>query len=122
MIQYDYDQEADVLYVSFGRSEHVRYVNLTDNLVLRLDTGQETHQAPRAIGLTFISYQAMRERLAGKRLNVPLSNLRNLPDELWQAVMTVISSAPVSDVLEVAFSFDMQLPPLPAQMLEPVAY
>lgn len=114
-IKYDYDQDADVLYVSFGRSEHVRYVNLTDNLVLRLDTGQETHQPPRAVGLTFISYQAMRERLEKKPLTVPLANLRNLPEELWQAVVAVISTAPVSDVLDVAVSFEMQTPPL--QML-----
>ncbi len=114
-IQYDYDQEADVLYVSFGRSEHVRYVNLTDNLVLRLDTGHETKQAPRAVGLTFISFQAMRERLAGKPLTVPLANLRNLPDEIWQAVLAVISTAPVSDVLDVTFGFDMQSPPLTLQ-------
>lgn len=110
-IKYDYDQEADVLYVSFGRSEHVRYVNLTDNLVLRLDTGRETHQPPRAVGLTFISFEAMRAQLGGKPLTVPLTNLRNLPEELWQAVLAVISTAPVSDVLDVTFAIDVQAPP-----------
>ncbi len=117
-IKYDYDEEADVMYVSFGRSERVRYVNLTDNIILRLDTGQETGEAPRAIGLTFISFQAMRERLAGHPLTIPLANLRNLPDDLWQAVISVISSAPVTDVLEVAFSFGVQVPPLPASALK----
>lgn len=112
-IKYDYDQEADVLYVSFGRSDHARYVNLTDNVILRLDLGEETGQPPRAVGLTFISYAAMRERLAGLPLGVPLSNLRNLPEELWQAVVAVIASAPVSDVLEVAFTLAIQAPPLP---------
>jgi hypothetical protein len=120
-IKYDYDQEADVLYVSFGHSEHVRYVNLTDNLVLRLDTGKETGHEPRAIGLTFISFQAMRDRLAGKPLSVPLANLRNLPDDLWQAVLAVISTAPVSDVLDVAFAIDVQMPPLPSTMFERVS-
>ena len=112
-IKYDYDEEADVLYVSFGHSEHVRYVNLTDNLILRLDTGEETGQPPRAIGLTFVSFQAMREHLAGQPITIPLANLRNLPDNIWQAVVTVISSAPVSDVLGVAFSVAIQMPKLP---------
>ncbi|OIN92968.1 MAG: hypothetical protein COS37_05020 [Anaerolineae bacterium CG03_land_8_20_14_0_80_58_20] len=112
--KFDFDEEADVLYVSFGRSEHVRYVNLADNIVLRLDTGQETGQPPRAVGLTFTSFQAMRENLAGRPVTVPLANLRNLPDEVWQAVVSVISTAPVSDVLDVAFSFAVQLPHLPA--------
>src|SRR5712692_7377039 len=113
-IRYDYDEEADVLYVSLGGSEHVRYINLTDNIILRLDTGRETGEPPRAVGLTFISFQAMRERLAGQPMTIPLANLRNLPDDLWQAVISVISSAPVTDVLDVAFSFGMQVPPLPA--------
>jgi len=112
--KFDYDEEADVLYVSFGRSEHVRHVNLTDNIVLRLDTGQEADTPPRAVGLTFISFQAMRDRLAGHPVSVPLANLRNLPDEVWQAVVSVISTAPVSDVLDVAFSFAVQIPHEPA--------
>ncbi len=112
-IKYDYDEEADVLYVSFIHSDHVRYVNLTDNLVLRLDTGEESGQPPRAVGLTVISFQAMRERLAGRPISIPVANLRNLPDNIWQAVVAVISSAPVSDVLDVAFSFAIQVPSLP---------
>lgn len=119
-IKYDYDEEADVLYVSFCRSEHVRYVNLTDNIVLRLDTGQESGQPPRAVGLTFISFQAMRERLAGRPLTIPLANLRNLPDGLWQAVIAVISSAPVSDVLDVAFSLGVQIPKLPQSVFDKI--
>src|SRR5438128_2292437 len=115
-IKYDYDSEADVLYVSFGRSENIRYINLTDNLVLRLDTGKETNQPPRAVGLTFINYQAMRDRLGDKPMTVPLANLRNLPEDLWQAIIAVISTAPVSDVLEIAFAFDVPTPPLPLQM------
>jgi hypothetical protein len=112
--KFNYDEEADVMYVSFERSENVRYVNLTDNIILRLDTGQETGHPPKAVGLTFISYQAMRQRLAGQPIIVPLTNLRNLPDELWQAVVSVISSAPVTDILDVAFSLAVQLPELPA--------
>jgi hypothetical protein len=60
----------------------------------------------------------MRERLAGQPMTIPLANLRNLPDDLWQAVISVISSAPVTDVLDVAFSLGMQVPPLPAPALE----
>jgi len=112
-IKYNYDEAADVLYVSFGASEHVRYVNLTDNLILRLDTGKQTGEPPRAVGLTFISFQAMQAKLGDRQLTFPLTNLRNLPDELWQAVIAVISSAPVSDVLDVAFSVGVQVPALP---------
>lgn len=54
-IKVNYDADADVLYVSFGRSEHVTGVELADNILLRLDTGMP----PRAVGLTFISFAQM---------------------------------------------------------------
>ena len=38
----NYDSEADVLYVSFGRSEHLTGVELADNILLRRDTGKAT--------------------------------------------------------------------------------
>lgn len=43
----NYDSEADVLCVSFGRSEHVTGVELADNIMLRLDTARLPAQ-PRA--------------------------------------------------------------------------
>lgn len=36
-----------------------------------------------------------------------------LSDELWQAVLTVVTSTPVSDFLEVSLSLSPQMPPLP---------
>jgi hypothetical protein len=59
MTKINYDREADVLYVSFGHSEHVTGVELADNILLRLDTGKTTEEPPRAIGLTFISFSRM---------------------------------------------------------------
>ena len=58
-IRYNYDREADVLYVSFGCSEYVTGVELADNILLRLDTGTATGEPPRAVGLTFISFDCM---------------------------------------------------------------
>ena len=56
MTKINYDREADVLYISFGHSEHVTGVELADNILLRLDSGKATGEPPRAIGLTFISW------------------------------------------------------------------
>jgi hypothetical protein len=109
----NYDEEADVLYVSFGRSEHVTGVELTDNILLRLDTGKATGTTPRAVGLTFISFARMMAHYQDRPLSVPLANLRNLPEDLWQAVLTVITTPPVSDFLAVGLSLSPQVPPLP---------
>lgn len=113
----NYDKEADVLYVSFGRSDHVTGVELTDNILLRLDTGQATGTAPKAIGLKFISFARMQEYHQSKPLHVPLANLRGLPDAVWPAVLAVITTPPVSDFLAVELSFSPQVPPLPERMI-----
>jgi len=112
-IKTDYDEEADVLYVSFGKSEHVTGVELADNILLRLDTGKTTGTPPRAIGLTFVSFARMMEHYRNTPLSVPLANLRNLPEDLWQAVVTVLTTPPVNDFLSVGLSFSPHVPPLP---------
>jgi hypothetical protein len=112
----NYDEDGDVLYVSFGRSEHVMGIELADDILLRLDTGKATGAPPRAIGLTFISFARMMAHYRNKPLSVPLANLRNLPEELWQAVLAVITTPPVSDFLAIGLSLSPQIPPLPERM------
>ena len=112
----NYDEDADVLYVSFGRSEHVTGVELADNILLRLDTGKATGAAPRAVGLTFISFAQMMTHYRDRPLQVPLANLRNLPEDLWQAVWAVLTTPPVSDFLDVGLVLSPQVPPLPERV------
>ncbi len=112
-IKVKYDEEADVLYVSFGRSEHVTGVELADNILLRLDTGKATGTPPRAVGLTFVSFARMMAHYRGRPLNVPLANLRNLPEGLWQIVLEVLTTPPVSDFLGIGLALSPQAPPLP---------
>jgi hypothetical protein len=114
----NYDEEADVLYVSFGQSEHVTGVGLapTGNILLRLDTGQATQARPRAIGLTFLSYARLLAHYRNRPLNVPLSSLQDLPAELQEAVLAVVMSPPVSDFLSVGLSISPHMPPLPEQL------
>ena len=112
-IKVNYDADADVLYVSFGRSEHVTGVELAENILLRLDAGTVSGSSPRAVGLTFISFSHLIAHHQGQPLSIPLANLRRLPDALWQAVLTVVSTPPVSDFLAVGFSLSPQIPPLP---------
>jgi uncharacterized protein YuzE len=109
----NYDRDADVLYVSFGRSQHITGVELTDNVLLRLDTGKSSGETPRAIGLTFISFAHIMEAHKDRPLHIPLVNLRGLPEELWQAVLAVVTTPPVSDFLSVGLTLSLQNPPLP---------
>ena len=113
MAKINYDKDADVLYVSFGQSEHVTGVELANNILLRLDTGKATGDLPRAIGLTFVSFSHMMAHHQDKPLTISLDQLRDLPGDLWQAVIDVVTTSPVSDVLEVGLSVAPHVPPLP---------
>ena len=109
----NYDEDADVLYVSFGRSKQVTGVELADNVLLRLDTGKTTGAPPRAVGLTFISFQRMMAAHRDHPLRVSLANLRSLPDDLWLATLSVVTTPPVSDFLAVDLAIAPRIPPLP---------
>jgi len=108
----NYDEEGDILYVSFEKSEHVTGIQLADNILLRLDTGK----VPKAVGLTFISFERMKAYYQNRPFNVSLTNLRSLPEDIWQAVLSIITTPPVSDFLAVGLSLSPQVPPLPEQI------
>jgi hypothetical protein len=92
------------------KNKNVTGVELADNILLRLDTGKTSGKPPSAVGLTFINFSLLQSVYKNRPFNVPLSNLRNLPEELWQAVIAVITSSPVSDFLEVGLSFSSPIP------------
>jgi hypothetical protein len=117
MTKMNYDRDADVLYVSFGHSEHVTGIELADNILLRLDTGKATGEPPRAVGLTIVSFSHVMAHHRDKPLAISLERLRNLSNDLWPAVMDVVTTSPVSDVLAVGLSLAPQSPPLPVPTL-----
>ena len=76
-----YDEEADVLYVKFDRSEHVTGVELAPNVVLRLGHGPGDWPATTHAGFDLCQIFFLMAQLGGQPLNVPLADLRYLPRE-----------------------------------------
>ncbi len=97
--KYNYDREGDILYISFGRSEHAIDVELGDHLLLRLDTGEGTAGPPRAVGLTILFLAQLLE--LGHAPTFTLERLKRLPGDWWTAVLEVLSKPPVSELLSV---------------------
>jgi len=114
-IKVNYDHEADVLYISFGRSQHVTGIELTDNILLRMDTGKITGERPCAVGLTFVNFSQLLSAHRNRPLVISLERLRELPDDLWTAVLTVLTTPPASDFLTTELSIVPRVPPLPEQ-------
>ena len=113
--KYNYDQEGDILYISFGRSEHVVGVELGDHLLLRLDTGNGTARSPRAVGLTVL-FPAQLLAL-GHVPTFALEQLERLPADLRTAVLEVLSEPSVSNLLSVQMTLareELRMPELVA--------
>jgi len=115
-IKVNYDQEADVLYVSFARSQHVTGIELTDNILLRLDTGKTSGEQPHAVGLTFVNFTQIIADHRDQSLTISLERLHHLPQNLWSAVLTVLTTPPVSDFLTTELIIVPRMPPLPEQL------
>jgi len=110
-IRYNYDQEGDVLYISFSRSEHVVGVELGDHLLLRLDTGKDTASAPRAVGLTVLFPSQL--LALGHAPTFTLERLERLPADVRAAVLEVLSKPPVSELLSMRLTLVPEELPLP---------
>jgi uncharacterized protein YuzE len=109
---YNYDREADVLYISFGRSDHVATVELSDHLLLRFDLGQRNGRQTRAIGITLLFPKTLLKQ-GHNPLQLQLDRIYRLPDETKSAVLDVLSKPPVSDILSAQLEFTPTVPPLP---------
>lgn len=96
--RYDYDQEADVLYISFAPGEKASTaVELNDNILLRFNRVEK-----RAIGLTLMDFSVLVQMTRlGPRV-FPLSGLADLEPEWQDVVIDIITSSPVDQVLRVA--------------------
>lgn len=95
---YDYDQEADVLYVSFSPGEKASTaVELNDNILLRFNRVER-----RAIGLTLMDFSMLVQLTRLGPRTFPLTGLSDLEPE-WQEIVTeILMSAPVNQILRVS--------------------
>ncbi len=111
-ISHHYDREADVLYISFGKSDHVFTVELSEHLLLRLDLGKESGATPRAIGMTFLFPAALLKQ-GHNPLALQFDCFRHLPADTKSAILEVLSCPPVSEVLSAQLEFTATAPALP---------
>ena len=98
MYTYNYDQEADVLYISFAPGEMATTaVELNDNILLRFNRTEK-----RAIGLTLMDFSVLAQLTKFGPRTFPLTGLDDLEPE-WQAiVIDLITSPPVNHLLKVS--------------------
>ncbi len=112
-----YDEEGDMLDIFFGENEPATGIELTDNILLRVNRA-----AKRAVSLTILHFSIMAERTEFGTRSYPLSNLKTLPVDLQEIVMNAIITAPVSQFLRVSYFQASQKKRMPFASVEPLRF
>ncbi len=92
-----YDPEADILEIFFGENEPATGIELTDYIVLRLN-----QQTRRAVSLTLLHFSILTEGTEYGPRSYPLSYLDELPEDLQEVVLQVITSMPICQFLKLS--------------------
>ena len=92
---YFYDQEGDILYVSFYPGEKGTGVELNGNILLRFDKEKK-----RALGLTFFDFSILIQKTDFGPRGFPLTGLAEISEEMRESVIKIITTPPVSHFLK----------------------
>lgn len=86
-----YEQETDILDIFFGENEVATGIELTDQILLRLN-----RQTKRAVSLTIRHFSILTEQTEYGPRSYRLDNLAAMPDEPRELVLSLLTSAPVN--------------------------
>ena len=95
---YNYDKEADVLYISFAPGEEpTAAVELNDNILLRFN-----RQEKRPIGLTLMDFSVLVQLTELGPCSFSLGGLADLEPDWQETVIAILTSPPVNQILRVS--------------------
>ena len=81
-VQFHYDREADVLYLSVGRPQRAKTVEMGDDFILRLHP-----KTAEVVGMTIIDFSRHFPQLNPARLDLPVHGSFD-PARLLEQVLT----------------------------------
>ena len=111
LVRLVYDEDADMLELTFGENCPARGIELTDQIILRVDP-----IAARAVSLTLLHFSILAEQTVYGPRSWALASLRQMPEDARELVLHVLTTPPVSQFLKLS-----QLQTAPAQFM-PVVY
>ena len=109
-----YDREGDMLDIFFDKNEPARGIQLTDQILLRLDPTME-----RVVSLTILDYSLVTEETAYGRRSFPLTQLQTLPDAIHDNILRLISSHPLNQFLTLSHFHASPTQHIPLTYFEP---
>jgi hypothetical protein len=112
-----YDENEDILDIFFIENEPATGIELTDYILLRLNK-----KARRAVSLTLLHFSILTERTEYGPRSYPLDKLEDLPEDLRELVIRVITSEPVNKFLKVSFFQESPTKRVPLTYVEPYSF
>lgn len=113
---YTYDQEVDILYISFAPGEKATAaVELNENMVLRLNFDEK-----RAVGLTLLDFSVLAQMTRLGPRQFPLSGLDELEPEWQEMVIEILTAPPVNQILQVSMYSASLTQPVPIALVNPL--
>lgn len=106
-----YDTEADILEIFFGENGPATGIELTDQMILRIDQQQK-----RALSLMLLHFSILSQQTEFGPRNFAIDSLERLPAELRELVLRLLTSPPVNQFIKLSH---LQLSP---QEQRPLAY
>ena len=93
----NYDETSDTLYVSFVPDVKATGIELSDNILLRIDKENR-----RAIGITFLNYSILIQKADFDPRSFPLTGLAKLSEESREMVLEILDKTPVKEILSLS--------------------
>ncbi len=114
IIQLVYDEGEDILDVFFGENKPATGVELTENILLRLDriTGQ-------AVSLTILHFSILTEQTEYGPRSYPLDKIDELPENLRELVIHALTTMPVNQFLKLSYFQESPTKRVPLTYIEP---
>ena len=91
---FTYDEEGDILYISFHPGEKGTGVELNENILLRFNRKEK-----KALGLTLFNFSVLIQMTEIGPRGFPLTGLADVSEELRNVVTYIITRPPVSRYL-----------------------
>jgi uncharacterized protein YuzE len=113
---FTYDEASDTLYIAFAPGETAAGIELTDHILLRVNTRER-----RAIGLTLFDYSILAQTTDIGPRSFPLTGLDQLSAELREMVLDILVHPPVRDILSLSAYTPSLAKTIPIVWLQPLS-
>lgn len=109
-----YNESEDMLDIFFGENEAATGVELTDHILLRLNS-----RTGHAVSLTLLHFSILTERTEYGPRSYPLDKLEELPEDLQERVLHALTTLPVNQFLKLSYFQESPTKRVPFTYVEP---